>query len=404
MPSFEYEALDASGRARRGLITADTARMARQELRRLLLTPIKISSPKEANETTKRGQARRKISSGDLANITRQLAALLGASTPLEEALSVIALQAEKHHIRKRFLAVRERVMEGWRFSDALREYPRSFPDLYCAVIAAGETAGDLGGVLDRLATMLEKNKSMRGKALGALIYPVVLVFIAGSVVIALMTQVVPKIVEQFNTFDAQLPLITQIVMGISHFLSAYGGAIFLGAILASLALWQGLKVPRFKRTFDRKLLGVPIIGKLLRGLDAARFARTLSTLFAGGAPLLDSLASANRTVANRYMRERLNDAINAVREGAALSAALKRSNVLPPMMTPMMAAGERAGVLPTMLDKTALQLEEEFEEASTIALRLLEPSIIVVMGLVIMVIVISILLPILRLNSLAAG
>lgn len=404
MPSFEYEALDAAGRSKRGVITADTARMARQELRRLFLTPIKISSPKESGAAEKSGKALRKISSSDLTFATRQLAALLGAATPLEEALSVVALQAEKPHVRARFLAARERVMEGWRFADALAEQPRSFPDLYRAVIAAGETAGDLGGVLERLATMLEKNRSMRGKALGALIYPAALTVIAGGVVTALMTQVVPKIVDQFNTFGAELPVVTQVVMSISGFLSAYGLWLLLLAVIAGLAFWQGMRVPAFRREFDRRTLNIPVIGKLLRGLDAARFARTLSTLFAGGAPLLDSLEGASRTVGNIYMREHLHSAINSVREGAALSVALKRTNILPPMMAPMIAAGERAGVMPDMLDKTALQLEEEFDAASTLALRLLEPTIIVGMGGAIMIIVVSILLPILRLNTLAAG
>ncbi len=404
MPSFEYEALDADGRAKRGVITAETARLARQELRTLLLTPISVSSPRDDDAAAKRPGASRKISTSDLANVTRQLAALIGAATPLEEALNVVALQYEKPHIRKRLLAVRERVMEGWRFADALGENPRSFPELYRAVIASGETAGDMAGVLERLATMLEKNRSMRGKALGALIYPAALIVIAGGVVTALMTQVVPKIVEQFNTFDAELPLITQIVVAISGFISAYGWFILLAFVAAGVGLWQGLRVAPFRRRFDRRLLALPLLGKLLRGLDAARFARTLSTLFAGGAPLLDSLGGAARTVSNAYMREQLESSIMSVGEGASLSAALKRTNVLPPMMAPMIAAGERAGALPALLDKTALQLEEEFDSAANTTLRLLEPAIIAILGVIILVIVMSIMLPILRLNSLAAG
>ncbi len=404
MPSFEYEALEASGRTRRGMVTADTARLARQELRRLSMTPVNISSPREDNIAAARGKTTKKISSGDLVAITRQLAALVGAALPLEEALSIVALQAEKPHTRKRMLAVRERVMEGWRIADALSEHPRSFPALYRAVISAGETAGDLGGVMDRLATMLEKDRSMRGKALGAIIYPAALIVIAGAVVTALMTQVVPKIVEQFDTFGATLPAITQAVMAVSNFLSTYGLIILVSGVAAGFGLWRGLKAPAFKLQFDRRLLKFPIIGRLARGLDAARFARTLSTLFAGGAPLLDSLDSAARTVSNSHIRESLYTANNAVREGAALSSALRRVSGLPPMMAPMIAAGEHAGAMPAMLDKVALQLEEEFDSASVLALRLLEPAIIVAMGGVILVIVVSIMLPILRLNSLAAG
>ncbi len=299
---------------------------------------------------------------------------------------------------------MRERVLEGWRFADALGEDKKSFPDLYRAVVAAGETSGDLASVLDRLATMLEKNRSMMNKAIASLIYPAALAFVAGGVVTALMTQVVPKIVEQFQTFDAELPFVTRFVMAISGFLGSYGLYLVMAATLGSAAFLQAMKSPPFKLAVDRWVLTVPLIGKLLRGLDGARFARTLATLFAGGSPLLDSLRGAQRTIGNSFIRDRLDGAITNVREGASLAASLKRANVLPPMMIHMIGAGERAGAVPLMLDKAAAQLEEEFDTASTIALRLLEPAIIIAMGGAVMIIVVSILLPILRLNSLAAS
>lgn len=403
MPSFEYEALDIGGRSRRGIVNADSARLARQELRRLQLTPVAISAPREKGGS---GGSKKtpKIGASELVNLTRQLAVLIGASTPLEESLNAVALQTEKPGSRKRLLAVRERVLEGWRFADALGEDRKSFSDLYRAVVAAGETSGDLSGVLDRLATMLEKNRTMLNKAIASLIYPAALATVAGLVVTALMTQVVPKIVEQFQTFDAKLPFVTRFVIGISNFIGAYGLYLILGAILGGVAFWQGMRTPRFKLAFDRWILTVPLLGKLLRGLDGARFARTLATLFAGGAPLLDSLKGAQRTIGNSHMRDRLDGAITQVREGASLAGALKRAGVLPPMMTHMIAAGERAGAVPIMLDKAAAQLEEEFDTASTVALRLLEPAIIIAMGGAVMLIVVAILLPILRLNSLAAS
>lgn len=406
MPAFEYEALDIGGRARRGVVSADNPRHARRELRRLSLTPVKVSAPREGRRRglslTRNQQPR--ISANELVMVTRALSVLIGAGTPLEEALSAVAVQSEKAGVRTRLLTVRERVMEGWRFADALAEDSASFSTLYRAVVAAGESSGDLAGVLDRLATMLEKNRSMKNKALSALIYPAALALVAGGVITGLMTQVVPRIVEQFNTFGADLPWVTKVVVGASNFLGAYGLYCILALILACLAFWRAMKAPRFKLAFDKGMLGVPVIGKLLRGLDGARFARTLSTLFAGGAPLLDSLTGAQRTVSNDHIRERLDGSIMMVREGASLAASLKRSNVLPPMMTNMVAAGERAGAVPALLDKAALQLEEEFDTASTVALRLLEPAIIVAMGGVVMLIVVSIMLPILRLNSLAAG
>lgn len=403
MPSFEYEALDVLGKARRGVVNAESARLARQELRRLQLTPVAISAPREGGSG---GGSRKaaKIGASELVNLTRQLAVLVGAATPLEEALNAVALQTEKPGSRKRLLALRERVLEGWRLADALGEDRKSFPDVYRAVVAAGETSGDLKGVLDRLATMLEKNRSMMNKAIASLIYPAALAVIAGLVIVALMTQVVPKIVEQFQTFDAELPLVTKFVIGVSGFISAFGLYVLLGAVLGGAAFWQGMRTPKFKLAFDRWILTVPLLGKLLRGLDGARFARTLATLFAGGAPLLDSLKGAQRTIGNSHMRERLDGAITQVREGVSLAGALKRADVLPPMMTHMIAAGERAGAVPVMLDKAATQLEEEFDTASTVALRLLEPAIIVAMGGAVMLIVVAILLPILRLNSLAAS
>lgn len=404
MPAFEYEALDGTGRARRGVVSADSPRQARVELRRLSLTPVRVSAPREERIGRLGRRAEAKISADDLVLMTRQLAVLIAASTPLEEALNAVALQTDKQGVRTRILAVRERVMEGWRFADALREDEKSFPPLYRAVVAAGETSGDLGGVLDRLATMLEKNRSMRNKALASLIYPIALALVAAGVITALMTQVVPKIIEQFNSFNAELPAITQMVVAVSHFLSAYGLYLLVAIVIAAAAFWRAMKVPAFKRVVDERVLQMPLLGKLLRGLDGARFARTLSTLFSGGAPLLESLRGAQRTISNDFMRERLDGAITMVSEGSSLAGALKRANALPPMMTHMVAAGERAGAVPLMLDKAAMQLEEEFDTASGVALRLLEPAIIVAMGGIVMIIVAAIMLPILRLNSLVSG
>ncbi len=404
MPTFEYEALDGAGQSKRGVVTAETARRARMELRRLKLTPISISAASEGRRSGGQKQRPPRVSRSELPAVTRQLSVLLGAGTPLEEALGAIALQSDNQRVRARLLGVRERVTEGRRFADALSEDPKSFPDLYRAVVAAGETSGDLGPVLARLATMLEKNRSMRSKALGSLLYPAALIVFAGGIVTALMTMVVPRIVTQFEAFDAQLPLVTRIVIAISDFIGAYGLYILLAAVVAGIGFWQGMRQPAFKREVDRIVLGLPILGKLLRGLDGARFARTLATLVAGGAPLLDSLNGARRTVMNAFMRERLDGAVTQVREGASLAASFKRAGVLPPMMMHMVAAGERAGELPQLLDKAAEQLEEEFDTASTVTLRLLEPTIIFIMGGVVAMIVVSIMLPMLQLNRLAAG
>ncbi len=404
MPAFEYEALDAVGKTKRGVVSADSQRQARRELRRLELTPIDISTPRGKNATNRAFEKEPRVTSSQLVMVTRQLAALIGASTPLEEALNAVAMQLEAKGARTRFLAVRERVMEGWRFADALGEDSKSFPKLYCAVVAAGETSGDLGGVLERLATMLEKNRAIKNKAIASLIYPAALAVVAMSVVTALMVFVVPKIIEQFNAFDAQLPFLTRLVVGISDWVVNYGLAASITLILLGIGAWRALKEPPVKLVYDRQLLRLPIIGRLARAVEGARFARTLATLFAGGAPLLDSLTGAQRTISNSYIRDRLNVTVTMVSEGASLAAALRRAGELPPMLIHMVAAGERAGALPQLLDKAAIQLEEEFDTASTVALRLLEPAIIIGMGGAVLVIVLSIMLPILRLNTLAAG
>ena len=402
-PAFEYEAVDGGGRARKGVITAESPRLARSELRRLHLTPVALQPARESKKDDAARRTPARIGGGELPAVTRQLAVLIGAGAPLEEALSAIALETDRLGVRKRLLAVRERITEGWRFSDALQEDRLSFPELYVAIVAAGEASGDLSPALERLADMLEKSRKMRSKAVGALVYPAALFVFAGLVVSVLMVEVVPRIVEQFETFETELPLITRIVGGVSDFLAAYGLAILGAIFLSGIGLWQAMKRPRYKIVLDRLLLRIPLLRGLLRALDGARFARTLATLFGGGAPLLDSLSGAQRTVGNLDIRARLDTVIERVREGGGLARAIQRSGALPSMLGHMIAAGERSSALPELLDRAADQLEEEFDAASGAALKLLEPAIIILMGGMVMAIVAAIMLPILRLNSLAA-
>ncbi len=409
MATFQYEALDGSGRSKRGVISADNPKEARQTLRRQNLMPVRIDNARKRSlsRTGKAGEdgnRRGHLKARELVMVTRQLATLVSTAVPLEESLSAVAQQADNERVRLLILSVRERILEGWRLADAFAEDPKSFPPLYRSVVSAGELSGDLGAVLERLATMLEKNRAIRSKALTALIYPAALAVVAFGVVIALMRFVVPKIVEQFQDFDTRLPVITEIVIAISNFLADFG-IVLLVALGAGIAgFWRLMKMPGFRRPFDRSVLRLPVAGKLVRGMEGARFGRTLATLFAGGTPLIDALVGAQKTVGNLYIREQLETTITAVREGSALATGLKKAGVLPPMMTHMVAAGEKSGELPRLLDKAADQLEEEFETATTVALRLVEPLIIVFMGLVVMVIVLSILLPTLRLNTLASG
>ena len=402
MSSYAYEALDISGRTKRGTLSADSLRQARNQLRDAGLSPLKLDpvaqSPSAANAR------KASIKKSELPMVTRQLATLIDAGTTVEEALQAVAAQMDKTRIANTLLSIRGRVMEGWRLSDALAEHDRSFSQLYRGIAAAGETSGDLGGVLARLADMLEKNRAMAMKAVTALIYPAVLVVVASAVVTGLMVAVVPKIVEQFATLDAKLPFVTRLVIGVSQFLQNWGLALLLVLMLGGVGVWRGLKIPGFKLAVDKMILRLPLIGKLARELDAARFGRTLSTLFASGTPLLDGLQAARKTVTNSHLHAQLGTGIAAVREGASLSAGLKKSGALPSMMVYMIAAGERSGELPMMLDKTAEHMEQRFEATTTLALRLLEPMIIVGMGVVVLGIVMAILVPILQINSYVAA
>ena len=397
--AFEYVALDADGRRRKGLLSADSARAARRELRRLRLTPVSVSEAKSG------GESRRLFAPGmspsDVVLVTRQLATLISASTPVEEALHAVALQAEKPAVRAAMLSVRGRVTEGKRLSDALTEEGAAFPPLYIAIVAAGETSGDLGAVLSRLADMLEKARAMRGKALAALAYPAVLAVVAITVTVTLLVFVIPKLVEQFGSAQAELPAVTRAVLGVSNFVSDWGLALLAVIAIGLVALWRAMKAPRIRERVDAAVLKMPVAGKLIRGQEAARFARTLSTLAASGAPLLDALQAASKTVTNAHMRAGLAAAVGSVREGTSLSAALRRTGAFPPMMIYMLAAGERSGAVPDMLDKSATHLEADFEAATSTALKLVEPAIMIVMGGVATVIILAVLLPILQLNTL---
>jgi len=268
-PAFEYEALDLGGKTKRGVLSADSQRQARHELRRNNLTPLKISVPRSEAAGQPLGGKEPRINASHLVVLTRQLAALIGAGTPLEEALNAVAVQAETGASRTRLIAVRERVMEGWRFADALAEDTKSFPVLYRAVIAAGETSGDLSGVLERLATMLEKNRAIKNKAIASLIYPAVLAVIAGCVVTALMIFVVPKIIAQFNAFGEELPLLTKIVVGISDLTVNCGLYALLVTAILAVAAWRALKEPPIRLAFDKFLLRIPVFGRLMRAVDA---------------------------------------------------------------------------------------------------------------------------------------
>lgn len=402
MTSFEYLAVDIVGRERRGWVDATNAEEAKTSLtqRRLFVVQLQqgIRNPPLVSTSLFR---RRKLSSKQLMLFTRQLATLVQVS-PLEEALRTIAQQSEQGHTRRIIRSVHSTVVEGRRFSEAMRSEGASFPPIYRAMVSAGESSGTLPQILVRMADLLERQAQVRSKIITSVTYPMILTAVAVFVVFALMLFVVPTVVEQFNDVGQRLPLLTRIVIGISSFFVHWWWALGLACVLAVLMAFRSLKNESFRLRIDSLLLRLPLIGQLVRNLHAARLARTLSTMVAGGLPLLEGLKLTTETVRNRALRAASADVAEAVRIGGSFSGALRKASIFPPILVYLTASGETAGRLDMMLERAADYLEREFDSFTSTALSLLEPLIIVVLGGLVSVIVLSILLPILQLETLA--
>jgi general secretion pathway protein F len=406
MPNFAYIGLDTAGRERRGSVRAETKDAARDQLaqRKLYIVRIEPAAEDAAPPLLSRGLlARRRMAGKQVTLFTRQLATLIQVS-PLEEALRTISRQAEREEVRRVLGNVHAGVVEGRRLSEAMAREADSFPPLYRAMVAAGESSGTLPQILERLAGLLERQAQVRSKVLSTLAYPIILAAVAAFVVFALMIFVVPKVVEQFQDIGQTLPLLTRIVIGLSAFLAAWWWALLLAAAGAVLLLGRALKDEGVRMKFDRMLLRLPLIGRLIRDLHAARMARTLSTMVSSRLPLLEGLKLTTGTVHNRVLRAASADIAEAIRTGGSLSGALKRAGIFPPLLVYLAASGEASGKLDLMLERAADYLDREFDTFTTTALSLLEPAIIIVMGAIVAVIVLSILLPILQLDTLAGG
>jgi len=400
LEAFDYAAFDTSGKKHSGTITAITAREARDLLRAQKLTPVTIKQAKVKNVTSLSFE--RKASHKDKTQATRQLAILIDASTPVEETLKITALQFERSPMRQVLLSIRSQVLEGARLSEALKTHPKTFSELYVAMVASGETSGRLPEVLQRLASDFEASQKVRRKILGATIYPMVLTLVAFAVVITLMVAVVPKVVAQFETFGQDLPGLTKAVISISNGLQAYGLIIGLIVVIAFIGFQQALRRPHIKRVWHKNLLKLPYIGRLNRDLNAARFSRTMAGLIESGTPALTAMETARHTLRNLVMQDGVVEAASKVREGTSMSAALRGTAVLPPLVVQMVAGGEASGDIGLMFSKSADYLEEEFDTATTVFLNLLEPLIIIALSGVVLLIIGAIFLPILRLNNLA--
>lgn len=406
MPDFAYVGLDTAGRERRGQLRAETSEAARDQLvrRKLYVVKIEATEGSEAPPLLSRGLfTRRKLGAKQITLFTRQLATLITV-TPLEEALRTISRQAEREEVRRVLGAVHSGVVEGRRLSEAMAREPASFPPLYRAMVAAGESSGTLPPILERLANLLERQAQVRSKVLSTLAYPIILAGVAAFVVFALMIFVVPKVVEQFQDIGQTLPLLTRIIIALSNFLAAWWWALLLAGIAAVLLAGRALKDEGVRMKFDRMLLRLPLIGRLIRDLHAARMARTLSTMVSSRLPLLEGLRLTTGTVHNRVLRAASVQIAETVRTGGSLSGALKRAGIFPPLLVYLAASGEASGRLDVMLERAADYLDREFDTFTTTALSLLEPAIIIVMGAIVALIVLSILLPILQLDTLAGG
>ena len=401
MASFEYSALDVQGRSRDGVIDAGSAADARRLLEGRRLLPVRVEPATARAEQASRSRGR--FSGKDLTLLTRQLATLV-AVAPLEEALRTIGSQSERAPVRRVVMATHARVVEGFRLSDAMAREPRAFPPLYRAMVAAGEGTGALPAILERLADLHERDQQVRGKLVSALVYPAALAVTAVLVVIALMVFVVPKVVEQFESMGRELPLLTRIVIGVSDALVAWWLPLLVLLAALAFATTRLLRRPALRRHFDAALLRLPLLGRLLRDVHAARMARTLATMSDSGLPLIEGLAITARTVGNTVLREATESMVEVIREGGSLSSAMKRAAVFPPTLLYMATSGEDSGRLAPMLDRAADYLEREFNTFTTAAMSLLEPLIIIVLGAMVAVIVLAILLPILQFNALVAG
>lgn len=404
MATFAYKAIANNGKQKKGTLESDSARLARQQLRSMGLTPIEVESV--ANKAAKPSSKlfNSKIKTADLALITRQLSTLVASSIPLEECLHAVAEQCDNPKIKNMVSSVRSGVIEGHSLADSMRGFPLIFDNLFCAMVAAGEKSGHLDKVLDRLADYSEQRQEMKSKMLQAMIYPIILTLVAVSVIAILLTSVVPQVIGQFEHMGADLPGSTQFLIAASDALRDFGLylVMLVAGFIFSVKVW--LKKEKNQLIFDRYLLNIPVMGRVANELNTARFARTLSILNSSAVPLLEALGIAGNVLSNQYIRLKVSEATNLVREGTSLGQSLKSTQLFPPMMLHMIASGEKSGELGNMLERSADNQDKQFSAQVTVALGVFEPALVVSMAGVVLFIVVAILQPILQLNNMVSG
>ena len=402
MGAFAYTALDTRGRELRGVLEGDTPRHVSQQLREQGLTPLEVVEAAEQESNTPRAFGlQRGISATDLALITRQIATLVRSALPVEEALLAASQQCEKPRLKSMLLSVRARVMEGHTLASGLAQFPHVFPEIFRATVAAGEHSGHLDGVLERLADYAESRQQLRQKMMLAMIYPMMLTLMAVLIVTGLLVYVVPQVVQVFEHTGQQLPWLTRALIALSAFIRSYG--IWLLVLIAAMVfvIRKLLKKQEVRRRWHLRLLGIPLVGRLTRGVNTARFTRTLSILAGSGVPVLEAMRISGEVVSNLPMRDAVDDAARRVREGTSISKSLGSSGLFPPIVVHLIASGESSGELDAMLERAASNQERELETLIATMLGILEPLLILAMGVVVLLIVLAILLPIFDLNQL---
>jgi len=402
MGAFEFVAIDKGGKESKGLLEGDTPKHVRQLLRERHLLPVSVTevakkeSRRQANFSLRKG-----MTATELALVTRQLATLAQSGLPLEEALLAVSQQNETPRTQSILLGVRSRVMEGHSLADGLADFPQAFPELYRATVSAGEQSGHLDSVLERLAEFTETRQQLQQQIRNALIYPIALIITAVSIISFMLAYVVPKVVYIFENYDQQLPLLTRIMITSSDFIRNFWIAIIVVVIALFFGIRQMLKKEGPKRKYHHLLLRLPIVSKLTRGINTARFTQTLSILAGSGVPILESLRIAAKVVVNIPMREAVEEAASRIREGAMISKSLAHKKLFPPMTTHLIASGEASGKLEEMLARAATNQEREVDGLVSTLLGIMQPLLVIVMAAVVLLIVLAILLPIFELNNL---
>ncbi|GAB3000517.1 type II secretion system inner membrane protein GspF [Psychrosphaera aestuarii] len=403
MAAYEYKALDAKGKSKKGIIEADTSKQVRQQLREKGLVPLEIgkASQKEQQSAAGFSLLQPTISASDLALITRQLATLVGSALTIESALLAVAEQCDKPRLKRTIMAIRSKVVEGYTLADGMKEFPHIFDHLFRSMVAAGEKSGHLDEVLNRLADYTEKRQATKSQLTQAMIYPIMLTLFAIGIVSFLLASVVPQIVGQFVDSGAALPGSTQLLLNLSDFIIDYGVFVLIAVLGLSIVAQRLLKQPAIRLKFDKFLLSVPLVGRVVLGANTARFARTLSILASSAVPILDGMKIAGQVLTNKYIQKCVKDASDAVREGSSLKNSLQQSKTFPPMMIHMIGSGEKSGELEQMLARAADNQDNEMDATLKISLGLLTPLIVLVMAGMVMFILVSILQPIMQMNNL---